>query len=148
MTILTEQERELIELGLKLLLRATPEQKEQMALASTTLNNLEPISDDSVEALLNKIPTLEPTKVESALIDYHGEAAPINASVEIGDVDGSLLLKAQGYSDCCTDDDQGIPMLIENNGGNLQLRIWADINKEDPTQVIDLSGAKNTARID
>ncbi|EHR0228475.1 MULTISPECIES: hypothetical protein [Vibrionaceae] len=37
-------------------------------------------------------------------------------------------------------------LLIENNAGNLQLRVWADINKEDPTHVISLQGAKNEMR--
>ncbi|MGD1524319.1 hypothetical protein [Vibrio owensii] len=145
MTILTAQERELIELGLKLILRSTPEQKEQMALASDTLNRLEPISDTAVTDLLTKIPTLQATKVESTLIDYHGVAEPINASVEIGEVDGSLILKAEGYSDYSSEDSCGVPMLVENNEGDLQLRIWADINKEDPSHVISLAGAKDSA---
>jgi hypothetical protein len=38
--------------------------------------------------------------------------------------------------------DGPIIYLEHTNDGKLILRVWADINQEDPTHVIDLTGAK------
>ena len=35
---------------------------------------------------------------------------------------------------------------LEHYQGKWVLRVWADINQEDPTHVIDMSGALHTAR--
>lgn len=39
------------------------------------------------------------------------------------------------------------PILLERHQGTVRLLVWADINQEEPTHVIDLSGAKETARL-
>jgi hypothetical protein len=36
--------------------------------------------------------------------------------------------------------------LLESVNGHLRVIIWADINAEDPTHIIDLEGARETAR--
>ncbi|HAS5696568.1 TPA: hypothetical protein I7E69_001850 [Vibrio cholerae] len=82
---------------------------------------------------------------KSSIKDSSGNAKPIEVQVSKG-FDGSLLLKAIGYSDCCSEDDQGVPLVIENNNGILTLRVFSDINQEDPTDVISLSNARNKAR--
>ena len=43
-------------------------------------------------------------------------------------------------------DGEGEVAIIENRGGTLFLIVWADINREDPTHIIDLSGAKISNR--
>ncbi|HDI3136540.1 hypothetical protein [Vibrio cholerae] len=83
---------------------------------------------------------------KSLIKDSSGNAKPIEVQVSKG-FDGSLLLKAIGYSDCCSEDDQGVPLVIENNNGILTLRVFSDINQEDPTDVISLSNARNKARL-
>lgn len=85
-------------------------------------------------------------KVSTVLHDVHGSRNNIEANISISEVDGSLLLRAKGYSDCTSDDDEGVPLIIENVDGILTLRIFGDINQEDPTEIIQLSGAKNSNR--
>jgi len=38
------------------------------------------------------------------------------------------------------------PILVEFVDGKPRLCVWADINKQDPTHIIDLSGAMESAR--
>ena len=59
-----------------------------------------------------------------------------------------MLVKIDGYGDKCSKDGQGAPILIELVDGQLRLIVWADINKEDPTHIISLEGARDGARID
>jgi hypothetical protein len=47
-----------------------------------------------------------------------------------------------GYGDCTSQDDSGTPVYIEKFDGKLQVRIYADINSEDPTHNISLEGAR------
>lgn len=68
-----------------------------------------------------------------------------------GYIDNSLslgvALNFSGYSDHCSNDDNGTPIYIQKYDGKLQAIIYADINQEDPTHVISLEGAKNSKRI-
>ena len=40
----------------------------------------------------------------------------------------------------------GATMYLERQGGAWRLLVWADINQEDPTHTIDLSGASEVLR--
>ena len=51
-----------------------------------------------------------------------------------------------GYGMKCVEG--GSPIFLEVFEGRLVLRVWADINKEDPTHVIDLAEAREDARKD
>lgn len=57
-----------------------------------------------------------------------------------------LLIKVDGYGDAVSADGSGFPILIEYHDGKLQVVLWADINKEDTTHVIDLEGARESKR--
>lgn len=57
-----------------------------------------------------------------------------------------ILFNAKGYSDCVTANDQGYPFLIERYNKEIYIRLWNDINTEDPTDNISLRGARNDNR--
>jgi hypothetical protein len=59
-----------------------------------------------------------------------------------------IALHFDGYSDCCSTDDNGTPVYIEKYDGDLRVIVYADINHEDPTHVISLQGARNEKRIE
>ena len=61
---------------------------------------------------------------------------------------GQLAIKVKGLGDQYSADGEGVPILLEVFEGRVLLRVWSDINKEDPTHVIDLSGAREDARLD
>lgn len=86
------------------------------------------------------------TELSDAVSGLDMKSNKIRASVEISELHGELLLKAEGYGDCCSKAGEGIPLLIENADGILQLRIWADINEEDPTHTISLENAQTSNR--
>lgn len=60
---------------------------------------------------------------------------------------GSILIGVKGFSDYNSEDDSGFPILVEKYKGGLYLRIWNDINDEDVTNNICMSGAEITNRI-
>jgi hypothetical protein len=59
-----------------------------------------------------------------------------------------LSLQMKGYSDNATVDDKGIVAYLEHYEGSVILRAYADINREEPSDVIPLDGAKNECRIE
>ena len=58
----------------------------------------------------------------------------------------NITIKAKGYADYCSAKGDGYPILIEQASGNLRIVIWGDVNKEDPTHIIELDGAKESNR--
>jgi hypothetical protein len=57
-----------------------------------------------------------------------------------------ITIRIDGYGDAATMNGYGSPILIEHYNGELVIRLWADINQEDPTHAIDLEGAKESMR--
>ena len=56
---------------------------------------------------------------------------------------GTMLdIGFEGFGQGTMTEGHGRPIVIEYYEGRLVLRVWADINSEEPTHVIDLSGAK------
>lgn len=81
----------------------------------------------------------------STIINDCDNNSEIKAEISKG-FDGALILQADGYSDCATEDNKGILLAIENINGVLTLRVFGDINQEEPTHVISLDLAKNENR--
>lgn len=52
----------------------------------------------------------------------------------------------EGYGQNGMAEGHGSPIYIELYEGKPKLMVWADINNEEPTRVIDLSGAKESKR--
>lgn len=76
--------------------------------------------------------------VQELLRDQEGEGIVL-AKIESSEL--GIELSFDGYGDCASSDNHGTPVFIEFYEGKLWLRVWADINQEDPTHCIDLSGA-------
>ena len=60
--------------------------------------------------------------------------------------DWGWYIRADGYSDYCSQDGEGEQVLIENRHGVPHVIIWADINDEDPTHIVSLAGAAESER--
>ena len=58
----------------------------------------------------------------------------------------ALLISPEGYGECNALGGKGSPIMLEIWEGKLRLIVWADINQEDPTHIIDLEGARETNR--
>ena len=72
----------------------------------------------------------------------HGGALPIRLAVS----PNGVSLYARGHGDYGSSDGHGTPVFIELYRGELRVLVWADINKEDPTHVIPLGGARENRR--
>jgi hypothetical protein len=83
-------------------------------------------------------------KLKAMLHDQNGEPKSLRTVLE--NINGSIYISPEGYGDACSADGCGIPALIEVYEGELRIIIWGDINQEDPTHIISLEGARESAR--
>lgn len=68
-------------------------------------------------------------------------AVTLNTTSNLG-----LAFSFDGHSDCCSADNVGTPLYVEKYDGKLRVLVYADINSEEPSHIIDLSGAHNNRR--
>jgi len=81
------------------------------------------------------------------ITEKDGEAHRVNSTKVRVDVEnGTLYLYPEGYGDASTEDGEGCPVMIERWNGELRVVVWSDINKEDPTHIISLEGARESLR--
>lgn len=66
-------------------------------------------------------------------------------TVELGR-GGAIWFRADGYGDFGSQDGCGWPVMIEWYEGQLWVVAWGDINSEDPTVRIPLTGARESER--
>jgi len=66
--------------------------------------------------------------------------------VRVEQVGHALYISPRGYGDCGTVDGQGTPIILEIADGDLRINVHADINKEDPTDIINLENARESKR--
>lgn len=66
--------------------------------------------------------------------------------VRVSHSDSGIEICPEGYGNANDIDGNGVPVLIEYWDGKLRVHVWGDINREDPTHSIDLSGAKESQR--
>jgi hypothetical protein len=57
-----------------------------------------------------------------------------------------VAIRPEGYGEASAADGSGFPILIEKRDGELRLIVWADINQQDPTQIITLESARESVR--
>ena len=82
-------------------------------------------------------------KFEFTLRDQSNEMAPRKkGTIELLDNGGGILVRIEGYGDKTSPKGEGCPIIIENWEGEARVVVWGDINKEDPTHLISLEGAK------
>ena len=74
-----------------------------------------------------------------------------------GEVNGWLILGRRGIdigfngygtADTNPDSDDGTPIFVELYNGEVIVRVFGDINEEEPTNKASLSGAKESNRLD
>lgn len=85
------------------------------------------------------------TKIELDLSEQGHGAGSRKVLVEAPG-NGMILLRPEGTGDKCTTSGFGHPVALELYEGSVRLIVWSDINQEDPTHVIPLDGALESAR--
>ena len=60
--------------------------------------------------------------------------------------DNCILIRPEGYGEKTMDNGQGSPIMIERYNGKLRVILWGDINMEDPTDTIEMEGAREDKR--
>jgi hypothetical protein len=79
-----------------------------------------------------------------ALSEVLGESkATSNVTVSVEKDNLALIVHPEGMGAW---DGPYAPILLERHQGKMRLVIWADINQQDPTHIIDLSGALESNR--
>jgi hypothetical protein len=87
----------------------------------------------------------EPHPCSTTLKDAHPDhsgALPIRLVVS----PNGVALYAAGYGDGGSAEGHGTPVFIELYRGELRVLVWGDINREDPTHIIPLGGAREDRR--
>ena len=67
-------------------------------------------------------------------------------AVQIIEEAAGLVIVPEGLGDCTSEDGAGAPIFLEHHEGKWRLHVWADINDEEATNRIDLSGALEDRR--
>jgi DnaJ-class molecular chaperone len=67
--------------------------------------------------------------------------------VQVSLRNGFLEIKPEGYGEPEAADGHGSPVFLEVYNGHLRVIVTTDINDADSRQIIDLEGAKESARI-
>ena len=57
-----------------------------------------------------------------------------------------LMIGADDYGEMTAKNGYGFPIVIEYHERQFRILVWGDINKEDPTHIISLEGARENAR--
>lgn len=81
------------------------------------------------------------TTLKDAYPDFNS-TLPIRLAVS----PNGVSLYAEGYGDCTAAAGHGTPVFIELYKGELRVIVWADINREDPTHIVSLAGAREDQR--
>lgn len=91
---------------------------------------------------------ITPLSRGSVVVDFEmkdeisGKTLPIK--VEFNDM-GQIYMMPQGYSEACSEDGDGIPVMIEFYEKELRFILHTDINEEDP-KIINMEKARETNR--
>ncbi len=91
------------------------------------------------------MPNATEQSLETTLIDAdaeHGDKLPIRITASTHGVS----IYAEGHGDFGSAEGHGTPVYLELHRGRLRLLVWSEINLEDPTHDIDLSGAREDRR--
>lgn len=92
------------------------------------------------------MPSQDAYNTQLVLVDHGGGDRTVAVEVEDECNGAGLVIRPSGYG-CygCADGTTG-PIYMEVHEGRLRLIVWANINEEDPTHVIDLEAAREDRR--
>ena len=77
---------------------------------------------------------------KQALANFENDnGETVTATIESSKL--GIFIGVDGYGEHTSTDDSGLPIVVEYYGGKLRVLVWSDINNEEPTHVIDMSGA-------
>ncbi len=128
-----------------------------VATQSISCNNCDHEWTDiyTLTGVIDDIPEVDSTEKEAiaaAFVESTNDSFEFTLfDEEIGDeITGTVDAKAnlgialsfKGYGDCTSADDSGTPVYIEKYDGRLVVRIYGNINSEDPTHNISLEDAR------
>jgi hypothetical protein len=68
--------------------------------------------------------------------------------IELDDFSGQIGIHVQGYGDNTSDDDFAEPIVVDMHKNKLQVFLWSDINDENPTHKVDMTGARLDKRVE
>lgn len=85
-----------------------------------------------------------PCFLHDALCDGENDGPSLKCAVRINGM--GVALHIDGFGDCGTEPGHGEPVYVENRHGVPTVVVWADINQEDPTDIIELAGAAEALR--
>ena len=88
-----------------------------------------------------ELPGILATVALAEVLDTSKATSNVTISTEQGNL--ALIIHPEGMG---TWDGPYAPVLLERHEGKPRLVIWADINEQDPTHIIDLSGALESNR--
>ncbi len=91
------------------------------------------------------MPNVTMQSLETTLIDAdteHADKLPIKITAS----PHGVSICAEGHGDFGSAEGHGTPVFLELHRGRLRLLVWGDINREDPTHDLDLSGAREDRR--
>lgn len=80
------------------------------------------------------------------LHDANEPELPARQLVRVSGTKYGISIAMPGFGDKTSSDGEGAPIYLDFCDGKMQLLVWADINQEDPTHVIDMSGALESNR--
>ncbi|MDH5232034.1 MAG: hypothetical protein OEY38_18375 [Gammaproteobacteria bacterium] len=108
-------------------------------------------TDDTVgnSALRSKLQRLlldKQAPIPFTLLDNEGVYDPLEGSLIIEDI--GISFQFDGYTDNYSDDNTGFPVFVEKYQDEVFVRVYGDVNRDDPTLVASLSNARNDRRIE
>lgn len=84
-------------------------------------------------------------ELETTLIDAD-PAFGQQQSLKFTVTERGVTIAAEGHGDYGSTSGHGSPLYLELYRGSLRLIVWSDINSEEPTHIIDLTGAREDRR--
>jgi hypothetical protein len=88
-----------------------------------------------------EVPGIVATVALAEVLDTSKATSNVTVSTEQGNL--ALIIHPEGMG---TWDGPYAPVLLERHEGKPRLVIWSDINRQEPTHIIDLSGALESNR--
>jgi hypothetical protein len=79
------------------------------------------------------------------LFDYSNKGDSTKGKVCVSS--HGITVSLEGYSDKGSVDNEGSPIFIERDKGEIVIRLYEDINRSDATKVLLLNGARNEKRL-
>ena len=86
------------------------------------------------------------TRIMNGILHDHSLVTKKEVPVKVVIENGNLFIYPEGYGDCCSENGNGCPVMLEVWEGKLRLIVWSDINNDDPEEIISLEGAKEELR--